>query len=306
MKKIFFIAGCFLSINIFAQQQPLFSQYYVNDMLINPAASGSKANSHLIFQTRQQWLGFEGAPLISNISYHGHFNNRSAMGGYVMFDKAYPNMQAAIHLNYAYHIPLDYDQVNLSFGVGAKGMYYNLDFNREDLPPGPDPAFSTNSYDKVLADASSGVYLYSRNFYLGFSASNIFQSSFITPVTGSAYDNLGFRNYYGTAAYKFIIDNNWKFEPSFLIRKIQFQRNIIDFTTRLLYLENSWGGITYRTNRTAIFSMGFGVNDIQIAYSYDYTFAGEIMQYNNGTHELSISFIINRQSAKRNMSVLRY
>ena len=150
-----------------AQQDPLFTQYYVNDMVTNPAISGSKAYNSFVIQTRKQWLGFLGTPVTTNMSYHGALNNRSAMGGYIMFDKTYPSMQGNLHLNYAYHIPLDYDRVNLSFGLGGKLMYYNLDFNQGELPPGQDNAFSANSYDKFSGDASSGIYLYGRNFYLG-------------------------------------------------------------------------------------------------------------------------------------------
>ena len=58
-----------LGFSVFAQQQPVFTQYYVNDLIINHAVSGSKSYNPLIIQTRQQWLGFEGAPLTSNISY---------------------------------------------------------------------------------------------------------------------------------------------------------------------------------------------------------------------------------------------
>ena len=294
MKQLFFIISMVLAISTFAQQEPLFTQYYVNDMVINPAVSGSKTYNPLTIQTRQQWLGFEGAPLTSNISYHGALNDRSAMGGYLMFDKAYPTTQANLHLNYAYHIPLDYDKVNLSFGLGAKVMYHNLDFNEEDLPPGYDPAFSTSSYEKFLGDASSGVYLYGSNFYTGFSVSNMLESSFNTTVSGSPYPNSELRIYYGMGAYRFnIINNDWQLEPSFLIRKMHFQSSMTDLTTRVLYLENTWGGLTYRTNGTAILSMGFGTENMNISYSYDHTFAGEIMPYTYGTHELGISFRIN-------------
>jgi type IX secretion system PorP/SprF family membrane protein len=302
MKQLLFIISVFLGISAFAQQEPLFTQYYVNDMVINPAVSGSKTYNPLIIQTRQQWLGFEGAPLTSNISYHGALNNRSAMGGYLMFDKAFPTMQANLHLNYAYHIPLNYDKVNLSFGLGAKVMYHNLDFNKDDLPPGDDQAFSAGSYDKVLGDASSGVYLYGRNFYAGFSVLNMFQSSFNTPVSASPYSNLEFRNYYGMGAYRFnIINNDWQLEPSFLIRKMQFQSSMTDLTTRILYLENTWAGLTYRTNGSAIFTFGFGVNNMHASYSYDHTFAGEIMQYTYGTHELGITFRIETIATERHI-----
>ena len=121
----------------------------------------------------------------------------------------------------------------------------------------------------------------------------MFQSTFNDPISSSPYSNSELRNYYGSGAYRFrILNNYWKIEPSFLIRKTQYQRSITDLTTRVLYLENSWAGISYRTNKTAIFSFGFGVNNMYISYSYDHSFAGRIMQYNYGTHEIGITFRI--------------
>ena len=79
----------------------------------------------------------------------------------------------------------DYNNVNLSFGLGAKVMYHNLDFNEGDLPPGFDPAFSTSSYEKFLGDASSGVYLYGSNFYTGFSVSKIIE--YVFPTSDSSF-----------------------------------------------------------------------------------------------------------------------
>ena len=36
----------------------------------------------------------------------GAVNNRSALGGYVMYDKADPALRADLSLSYAYHVPL--------------------------------------------------------------------------------------------------------------------------------------------------------------------------------------------------------
>jgi type IX secretion system PorP/SprF family membrane protein len=217
-----------------------------------------------------------------------------------MFDKATPTLQANLHLNYAYHVPLNYNDVKLSFGLGAKLMYHNIDFNKEDLPLGEDPAFSTSAYDKTLADASSGVYLYGNNFYVGFSVSNMFQSSFNDEVQGSPYLNSEYRNYYGIGAYKFqVINNDWQFEPSILIRKMQYQKGLTDITTRIIYLENNWAGLAYRNNGTAIFSFGFGAKNMHVSYSYDHSFSGKIMQYTYGTHEIGLSFRIPTKSSLR-------
>ena len=295
MKKILVIFSLFFSVNLFAQQEPLFTQYYITDMAINPAISGSKSYNALTMLTRQQWLGFEGAPLSSNISYHGALNNRSAMGGYLMFDQATPALQANLHLNYAYHVPLNYDGVRLSFGLGAKLMYYSLDFKPEDLPPGEDNAYDVNAYDKTLGDASTGTYLYARNFYLGFSATNLFQSTFNPAIRNSPTSNKVSKNYYGMGAYRFYITNrDWQLEHSFLLRKLALHKNVTDITTRIIYIENTWGGITYRTDGTLAFGIGVAKNNMHFSYSYDHTFAGDIMQYSYGTHEIGISFRIEK------------
>ena len=307
MRKIILILSLLLSVSVFAQQEPLFTQYYNNDMAINPAVSGSKTYNPLSIQTRQQWLGFEGAPLSTNISYHGALNNRSAMGGYLMFDKANPSLQANLQLNYAYHIPLNYNKVNLSFGVGAKLMYYNLDFENEDLPPGIDPAYSASAYDNTIGDASAGTYLYGKNFYLGFSASNLYQSTFNTPIRLSPVSNKLFRNYYTMGAYRFnIMNRDWQLEPSFLFRKMELHSNVTDITTRILYQEDTWAGLTYRSNGTLVFGFGFLANKIHISYTYDHTFAGEIMQYTYGTHEIGLSYKIQTRASQRHIGFWDY
>jgi len=144
------------------------------------------------------------------------------------------------------------------------------------------------------------VYLYGKEFYVGFSVSNMFQSSFNTEVQGSPYPNSEYRNYYGMGAYKFqIINNDWQLEPSILIRKMHYQKGLTDITTRIIFLENNWAGLAYRNNGTAIFSFGFGAKNMQISYSYDHSFSDEITQYSYGTHELGISFRIGTLASQR-------
>jgi len=108
MKKLFIIAfllGC--ASFLFAQQIPVFSQYFNNEIAYNPAVAGSKSYNPFVLITRQQWLGFEGAPLTANISYHGALNNRSGIGGGVFHDRAGPATNSTLEFDYAYHIPLN-------------------------------------------------------------------------------------------------------------------------------------------------------------------------------------------------------
>ncbi|MBT3571300.1 MAG: type IX secretion system membrane protein PorP/SprF, partial [Flavobacteriales bacterium] len=79
-----------------------------------------------------------------------------------------------------------------------------------------------------------------------------------------------------------------------------------DLTTRIFYLEKNWAGLTYRTNGTAVFSIGFAANNMHISYSYDHTFAGEIMPHTLGTHEIGISFRIQTLATQRHIGFWEY
>ena len=92
MKKVLIISILIFSfLSSKSQQAVMWSQYFTNDIIYNPAISGSKDDNQFTIQSRQQWLGFEGAPLSANISYHGSLNNRSAMGGYLEHDRTNPS-----------------------------------------------------------------------------------------------------------------------------------------------------------------------------------------------------------------------
>ena len=54
----------FLTFNIsaYAQQDPLFSQYMFNKLVVNPAYAGSREVFTADLLNRYQWVGIEGAP----------------------------------------------------------------------------------------------------------------------------------------------------------------------------------------------------------------------------------------------------
>ena len=45
-----------------AQQYPVFTQYYFNELVINPAYAGSQVQLSLTAMYRNQWVNFPGAP----------------------------------------------------------------------------------------------------------------------------------------------------------------------------------------------------------------------------------------------------
>ena len=71
MKKnillIFLLSVCaFLN----AQQRPHYTQYILNNYILNPALSGIENYTDLKISGRDQWVGLEGAPRTAYISVH--------------------------------------------------------------------------------------------------------------------------------------------------------------------------------------------------------------------------------------------
>ncbi|MBE50398.1 MAG: hypothetical protein CMP51_01765 [Flavobacteriales bacterium] len=291
MKKTLLIFFIFTTSIICSQQAIMFSQYYINDYIYNPAITGSKNFNPWTLQTRQQWLGFEGAPLTANLSYHGLLNNRSAMGGYLEHDRTSPSHHSSFQLSYAYHVPLDGKNTFLSLGVGAKIMYYYLDFLPEDIQAEYDPAYNSKAYESFLGDANSGVYLYSDNFFIGYSVINLLQSSFNEEAGYGFSKNFEERIYYGIIGYQFHIDRDWIIEPSSLIRNLDNSYREYNFTTRVIYSDQMWAAASIRSNSSFSFAIGTNSDKVRFGYSFDYYY-GEIRNYQNGTHEITISHLI--------------
>ena len=88
MKRLLSLALLLSWWSVCAQQDPLYSQYFNNPMLINPAFAGSMDRMYLGLAYRSQWGGIDGAPTTFN--FNGHIalaDNRVGAGLVVLQDK---------------------------------------------------------------------------------------------------------------------------------------------------------------------------------------------------------------------------
>ena len=91
-----------------AQQLPAWSSYYETGFVWNPALTAKWNMAETTVNHRQDWIGFEGAPQYTNISFQTPFisgyHTKSAMGVFVERDKVGPQEKygAAISYNYRF------------------------------------------------------------------------------------------------------------------------------------------------------------------------------------------------------------
>ena len=71
MKRLLHIALLLLlATPIFAQEDPMYSQFMFNKLAFNPAYAGSHEQMSVTMLGRRQWMGFEGAPKTENLAFH--------------------------------------------------------------------------------------------------------------------------------------------------------------------------------------------------------------------------------------------
>jgi hypothetical protein len=106
---------------LFAQQDPLHSQYMLNPLLINPAYAGLNNNFNGMAGYRIQWTGLEGHPQTMHASAHTSLvNNKIGAGILFLNDRAGSISNTETNVSVSYK--LDLGKRTFSFGMQARNL----------------------------------------------------------------------------------------------------------------------------------------------------------------------------------------
>jgi len=109
MKKLlaFSMLCCFVCTLSYGQQLPNWSSFYDNGFIWNPALTGKHNNTEFTALQRQDWRGFDNAPMTTGLGFQLPFvqeQTKSIIGGYLIKDKVGPfNCYEAVG-SYAYKV----------------------------------------------------------------------------------------------------------------------------------------------------------------------------------------------------------
>ena len=158
MKKYFLITA--LTTVFFAdcgaQQYPVFSQYYFNELVINPAYAGSHVKLSATAMYRNQWVNFAGAPKTYNFSSHTSLlKNKIGVG--IMFNHDEIGSYRNNHVYGYYAYKLHFPDATLSMGLQAGFNLVDADFSALDLQNPDDVSFQdlTSEFKPNLAPDST-------------------------------------------------------------------------------------------------------------------------------------------------------
>lgn len=308
-----------------AQEIPRSSQYIFNPFLINPAVAGIDNYIDLKMGYRKQWSGLEGAPVTTYVSVHSPIGDdfvRSSVnsfrgigdnplsrsyvntytsaephhgiGFYALSDKAGRIRQTSMNATYAYHLGLSTD-VNLALGISGGFSSLHIDVDNVHVSNTEDPLLSADYNNRIRPDLGAGFWLYSPKFFLGGSAKQLLgyhQKIEKGEVNFTAYQQPVF---YGTAGYKFFVDEDIAAIPSVLLTYWINAPSAIDGNLKLAYQDKFWIGGSYRNNDAFSFLVGVNIASlINLSYSYDVTTTA-LRSVNNGTHEIVIGLLLNNR-----------
>ncbi|MBW6483052.1 MAG: type IX secretion system membrane protein PorP/SprF [Vicingaceae bacterium] len=274
--------------NAYAQQLPHFSQYYLNDFLINPAVAGANNYFEGKSSHRYQWEGITDAPRTYTLSVNGPTKNeKMGLGGYLFTDIVGPTRRTGFNLAYSYHVKLN-DKLKLAFGLSAGLLQFTIDGSKITLRDEGDAIITNGVQSVLIPDAGFGTYLYHKKFYFGFSAPQLLNSKVEFFDDGKNPNGKLPAHFFVTGGYKYDLSDDFMLEPSFFVKYISPAPVMYDASLRIMYQQKVWLAGTYRHDDAIALSVGYLINNsFSIAYAYDFT-TSNIKNHISGSHELMI------------------
>jgi type IX secretion system PorP/SprF family membrane protein len=306
MRRIFYITlllGGFL-LEGWSQQVPLYSQYMLNGFLLNSAVAGSEGYTAINLTAREQWIGFSEAPSTYALSFQTRILKKSyisrgssvrrrqrrgsrsgnvGIGGYLFNDRNGAIERTGLKGTYAYHIHLPQSQ--LSFGLSLVAYQFRIDDDLIVLENQGDDLWLGAHKSVFIPDADAGIYYSARNYWAGFSADQLFESTL--KIGDSGYDRYKMeRNYYLMGGYDFEVRRDIILTPSTLIKFAENGKVQADLSGKFYYQQSYWAGLSYRTGHAIIVMAGVSIDKLVFGYAFDIGL-NSIMKHSYGTHEFT-------------------
>ena len=281
-----------------ANGQQLFrrSQFMTNPFLSNPAIAGTLPETPVTMTFRNQWTGFDGAPETLTLSGHTALPNRLGIGAIVYNDDTGGAIKrSGVELAGSYTIDLNnYDAVSFGLSVMANQWSFDNDLDVWDVD---DPALQFGQEQSLSFDAQFGMMVFGDGYSFGFAIPHLIQSSTglqaSTLVSGAENDQ--FRHFRFMGHYNFQINDEFRLEPSGMVRLTERTPAQLDVYLRGWYADMAWVALGFRTNDAAIVGVGGQYGPVGLSYTYDIT-STSARYFSPHTHEVTLTYFVPRSS----------
>ena len=305
---MFLLPACFLS----AQQESHFTQFYYNKMHLNPGYAGTRGLASVTALYRNQWLGFDGAPISKVITFDTPMARGRAGLGVNLSQHTVGIMNNFYGtLAYNYNIPIQ-EEVNLRIGLQGTVRYFTVDFSDPTviINQANDPSVIENSEEsQTKGDVGVGAYLDVKDFYIGISVPHLLKNEITFNTDPQTVDiATELPHIYGMAGALIPFSEKFAIRPSVLVKYVNNAPLDVDFNLSGVFNYAFIAGVAYRlggsgSGESIDFNLFYQFDKFGIGVAYDYTLS-ELQDYNNGSIEALIRYDFKKE--KENMANPRF
>lgn len=269
--------------------EPIYSQYWVNGLAINPAYTGSRECFSNTLLYRNQWMGFDGAPITQTLSSHAPFKDeKNAAGIFIFHESIGVTDYYDIYGNYAFRFQLGKGKLSLGLKAGAtffQGNYADISANPEGLSN--DEHLVNES--EIFPNFGVGAYYYNNRFFAGLSVPKLlsYEVKNSQKKMSIGPDNYDFLFTGGVLVNVF---RNVKWKPSFLLRYRLDNTFQVDAGFNVILIDAIWLGYSYRYNDEWSMMVEYQASDqIRVGAAYDFA-SGDLAGQHDGTLEFILRY----------------
>lgn len=273
-----------------AQQDPLYTQYMDNLLVINPGYAGTKGVGNALLVARSQWVSFDDAPSTRSFAYNTPFPKKNiGFGVSVLSDRIGPMKQTGFYVDYSYQLQIS-DEFKLGMGLKAGVSFYRANLTDLVTIDSNDPIFDNDIYENFLPNVGVGFFLFSDKTYFGLSVPRLIENTITRESVSTEYVNKQQLHLYFVAGNQFDLSSDFQLKLSGLAKWVQNVPISFDITALFGFKERFWVGAMYRFDSAyGILTQVEPTRDLRIGYSYDIT-TTDISDYQNGSHEIMLSY----------------
>lgn len=296
MKKNFIIILIFISSVIAnAQQIGMYSHYFYNLMVYNPAFTGYGDATNAMLIRRSQWSDFKGAPQLTLFTLDGNFNlfhKNVSLGLNLINDRTGIISRTGGNILFSYKLKLK-EEMNLLFGVSLGIIDQTIDFSKVILENTTDPTLFSDAQHKATIDANAGFAFIWKKLEVGAAIPNIIgnQIKYTGNTNVRAYYTEA-RHYMLSLKYQYFVskEKGISIAPLALIRFVPNTPFQFDGTVNLDWNSKFWIGTTYKSGYAMVANVGFCLNkQFSLGYSYDFII-GNLGKYAGTSQEIMLNF----------------
>ena len=300
----------------YGQRNPQFSQFAINNYLINPAITGIEPYGDFRLGYRSQWNGVDGAPKTFYASFHSplggsnpsqpynpvnpnarksissYSNNYSVyshhgLGAFAYADKIGAFSRTQVQVSYAYHQALT-KKSGLAAGMFAGINQYRIDPDKLDFLDQSDAVLTDDNISRVSPTLSLGLWYYSRNYYIGASLMDVIKKDFDKNYIPNS--DLQNQHYLLTSGVKFRVNREFSISGSVLLKWYDEPTPTVDVAVIGNIMDRLMiGGSLRNLNEFILITRIVASKHLDFGYSYDFGY-NNFNSFSSGSHEIFVGF----------------